>query len=603
MDKKNTIIGVGLLLAAFAAMVVTSKLAPPPPEAPALINPTSPSPMADNVAPEATGAATAPASSPRDATFAPLATSQRDAVVTTLANDFVEVRLTNFGGAIREVAFKRYAMTVDSEEPFVFNAQRVNPILAITNIPGLGPDTAYELVSATRTQVVYRTVLEGRLEVTRTYRLAAPGDESRDPYRVRHDTTVRNLADNGTPEMLANFSLGTASLVSVNDYGQYLNVAAYDGEDATYTDRDELQGGGFLAMIGLKDGSPKAVIEKPSIVIWSAVKNQFFASLYTGDQPGSATITRRVELPPFPGSTKPNTGLTGDVRYSLAATAPGATTTLGGELYVGPKEYTRLRDFEHDEAKVMQFDRFFFNRIFLSGILAPLMNMLMVTTHNWVGNWGMAIVWMTLLLKLITLPFTLAASRSAKRMAKLQPQMKEVREKYKDNPQKMNQATIAIFKENKVNPMGGCIPILITIPLFIAFFAMLQGTAELRFQPFLWVTDLSAPDTVARIFGLPLNIMPLLMGATMVFQMRLTPTPTTDNAQAMMMKFMPIVFMLFCYNFAAGLALYSTVNGVFTIAQQMAVNKFTKDEPVVAPAITSSGKARRTKNVTPRKKK
>src|SRR5690606_32155759 len=109
------------------------------------------------------------------------------------------------------------------------------------------------------------------------------------------------------------------------------------------------------------------------------------------------------------------------------------------------------------------------------------------------------------LLKIVTLPFTLIASKSAKRMQKLQPQMKEVREKYKDNPQKLNQATIQIFKENKVNPMGGCIPVLITIPLFIAFFAMLQGTAELRFQGFLWVKDLSAPDTIARIFGLPIN--------------------------------------------------------------------------------------------------
>ncbi len=596
------IIGVGLLVAAFGMMTLSSKLAPPPPPAPELIESTSAAPTAGNMAPAATAAAAAPASSPSDATFAPLASNQRDAVVTTLSNDYIEVRFTNFGGAIREVAFHRYAETVDASAPFVFNQQRVNPILAITNIPGLGPDTKYELVSATRDRVVYRTILEGRLEVTRTYSIAQPGDDSRDPYLVRHDTSVRNLAPSGTPQMLANLSLGTASLVSVNDYGQYLNIASYDGKDATYTDRGELQGGGFLAMVGMADGSPKSQIEKPATVVWGAVKNQFFASIYTGDQPGVATVTRRVELPPFPGSSKANTGLTGDVRFTLESSAPGATTVLGGDLYVGPKEYQRLRKFEHNEDKVMQFDRGF-GKYMLSGIIAPLMNLLMVTMHSWVGNWGMAIILMTLMLKLISLPFTLAASRSAKKMAKLQPQMKEVREKYKDNPQKLNQATMAIFKENKVNPMGGCIPILITIPLFIAFFAMLQGTAELRFQSFLWVHDLSAPDTVARIFGLPLNIMPLLMGATMIFQMRLTPTPTTDNAQAAMMKFMPLVFMLFCYNFAAGLALYSTINGAFTIAQQMAVNKFTKDTPVVTPTVAAGGKGRRTKNVTPKPKR
>jgi YidC/Oxa1 family membrane protein insertase len=160
-----------------------------------------------------------------------------------------------------------------------------------------------------------------------------------------------------------------------------------------------------------------------------------------------------------------------------------------------------------------------------------------------------------------------------------------------------------------VNPMGGCLPILITIPLFVGFFTMLQGTAELRYQSFLWSADLSAPDTVLRIMGLPLNIMPLLMGATMVFQMRLTPTPTTDNAQAMIFKLMPVVFTLICYNFATALALYSTVNGIFTIIQQVLVNKFTKDVPLATPVKkTDDGVPvgnpwkKPTKNVTPKKK-
>ena len=129
------------------------------------------------------------------------------------------------------------------------------------------------------------------------------------------------------------------------------------------------------------------------------------------------------------------------------------------------------------------------------------------------------------------------------------------------------------------------------MPLFVAFFAMLQSTAELRFQSFLWSHDLSAPDTVARLFGLPINIMPLLMGATMIYQMKLTPTPTTDNAQAQIMKFMPIVFTLICYNFAAALALYSTVNGVFTIIQQIIVNKTTNDPAAIIDPTVQKVKA------------
>jgi YidC/Oxa1 family membrane protein insertase len=608
MDKKNTTIGVLLLVAAFASLYFGSRLAPPPPPAPEIAPQAAPLPGSPNQAPSP-GQSVAPASSPSDATFAAIVSDNAAATVTALANDVIEVRFTDFGGAIREVAFREYAAEQGSAQPYVFNAVRADPILAFTDLAGLDQRTRYTLVSKTSTEVVFRAVFENRIEVTRRYTVRAPGDTSGDPYRIHHETTLRNLTDASTGLARASFSLGTTALVSTNDYGQFLNVAAYDGEDAHFTDRSDLEGGGVLSWFGLRDGAPKPYIDQPGIVQWAAIKNQFFASIYTPEQNGAGIVTRRVELPALPGSGRPNVGLTANVRFELPNLAPGESASLGGELYVGPKEYRRIAKFERNEDRVMQYDRYFFNRMFFSGYVAPFMNTLMNWTFDWTGNWGVAIVLMTLILKIVTLPFTLAASKSAKRMQKLQPLMQEVREKYKDNPQKLNQATIEIFKEHKVNPMGGCLPILITIPLFVGFFTMLQGTAELRFQGFLWSADLSAPDTVLRIFGLPLNIMPLLMGATMVFQMRLTPTPTTDNAQAMIFKLMPIVFTLICYNFAAALALYSTVNGVFTIIQQVLVNKFMKDVPLATPAKkTDDGVPvgnpwkKPTKNVTPKKK-
>ena len=595
MDKKNTVIGVLLLIAAFAFLFQGNRNAAPSPAAPEIAPSQAPMPTAPNRAPVVTSA---PAYSPSDTEFAALATSNANEVVTQLVNDHVVVSFTNFGGAVADVAFRDYQSAYDAETPFVFNSPRVEPILAITDVPGLGADVAYRLVKSTDREVVYETILEGRMRVTRSYSLGYESEGS-DPYLVRHDTTLTDLSSAGMPQMITALNLGTSSLVSPNDYGQYLNVMAYDGEETIYTKPGELEGGGFLAMIGMKDGAPKSSITKGGAVVWAAVKNQFFASIYTGDEAGISTTTRRVELPPFPGSSRANKGLTGVVSYTVPAAAGGGSVDLGGSLYVGPKEYDRLRKFEQKQSEVMQFAPYFFSKIFLSGIIAPVLNLTMVKLEAWVGNWGVAIVLMTLLLKIVTLPFTLAASRSAKRMATLQPLMKEVREKYKDQPQKLNEATLKIFKENKVNPMGGCLPILITMPLFVAFFAMLQGTAELRFQPFLWSHDLSAPDTIARLFGLPINIMPLLMGATMIYQMKLTPTPTTDNAQMQMMKFMPIVFTLICYNFAAALALYSTVNGLFTIAQQIIVNKTTKDQgPIVDP---SAGKVKAAKDWNPKK--
>jgi YidC/Oxa1 family membrane protein insertase len=219
--------------------------------------------------------------------------------------------------------------------------------------------------------------------------------------------------------------------------------------------------------------------------------------------------------------------------------------------------------------------------------------------YSWVHNYGLAIIVMTLILKTLFLPLTLTAARSGKRMQKIQPQMQALREKYKDNPQKLNQATLELFKTNKVNPMGGCLPILITIPFFVGFFVMLQSASELRFQEFLWAKDLTAPDTVGRIFGLPINIMPLLMGITMIVQMRLVPTPTVDNAQQKIFKIMPYFFTLVCYNFSCALALYSTVGNLFTIGQQLVINRMKDDDAPAEPVV----EGRPTKNVTPSRKK
>ncbi len=601
MDKKNTTIGVLLLLLAFGSLYYTSQHTPPAP-APVAIAASTPG----STGPAATLGQTAVSTLPANANspaFAALVDDNAHATTTTLANDYVELRLTDFGGAISNVAFKKYTANQSSPEPFVFNQTHAAPILAFSGYAGLDQGTRFQLVSATPTEVVYRAVFENRIEVTRRYTLHAPGDTTGDPYRIRHETTFRNLTD--LPAPLPNvLNLGTSALVSTNDAGLYLNVATYDGDKAVVTETGEFKGGGFLTWFG-KENPPKSVIEHPGPVVWATIKNQFFASIFTPDKSGTGIIVRPVELAPLKGSTQPNIGLTGDIKLDLPPLPAKGTTSFAGDLYVGPKEYTRLSKFAHNEDKVMQYDHYFFNRIFFSGVIAPAMNTLMNWMHSFVKNWGVAIILMTLLLKIISLPFTLAASRSAKRMQKLQPLMQAVREKYKDQPQKLNQATMELFKEHKVNPMGGCIPVLITIPLFVGFYSMLQGTAELRFQGFLWATDLSAPDTIAHLFGVPINIMPVLMGATMVFQMRLTPQPSIDSTQQKIFKFMPFFFTLICYNFSCALALYSTINGLFTIGQQLVVNKYTVDAtptPLGVPSGTGKG-GKKIKNVTPPKKK
>jgi YidC/Oxa1 family membrane protein insertase len=157
-----------------------------------------------------------------------------------------------------------------------------------------------------------------------------------------------------------------------------------------------------------------------------------------------------------------------------------------------------------------------------------------------------------------------------KRMQALQPQMKALQEKYKDDPAKMNKKLMEFMREHKVSPLGGCLPMLLQIPVFFGFFKMIRSAIELRGARFLWVDDLSQPDTLFMIPGLnfPFNLLPLIMGVTMLFQARLTPpSPGMDPVQQKMMRYMPLMFLVFLYNFSAGLTLYWTVQNLLTILQ------------------------------------
>lgn len=609
MDKKNYTIGAVLLVAAFAILFFGPRspspapLSPPPPGAGQNAPAGSGSPPA---APTAAGQAEpAPAASPTPNTaFAAVSVESAEATLTKLQNDHIEARFTDSGGALREVALiKRdakgrliYPAELGGNLPFIFNALSADPILAFVELPGLDRNARYQLVSHTATEVVYRAVLDNRLEVTRRYTLAPNQSDHSDPYQIKHETTFRNLADQAAAPMRVSLSLGTAAPSGPDDPGIQLTTGFSNGSDRKFIARAELESSsGFL---GIGAHSAKPYLASPGPLTWTSVKNQYFTSIFTGTEPASGMISRRVKLLPRLADEDVHAyGVTGVAQFDLKPVPPRETTKLTGSLYVGPKEYRRLANpgaFKADEDKVMDFGFFkFFSQILLT---------LMTWIHGWTNNWGVAIILTTLTLKTIFIPFTLAASKSAKRMAKIQPELQALREKYKDNPQKQQQATMELFKTRKINPVGGCFPILITIPFFMGFFTMLQSTAELRFASFLWAPDLSATDTVAVLFGiLPLRIMPILMGATMVIQMNLTPSPSVDNAQAKMMKFMPYVFTLFCYNFSCALSLYSFVNGLFTIVQQLVINRMKDPEEPAPAAVGPGGKV--IKNVTPPKKK
>ena len=589
MDKKNTVIGVLLLLAAMVSFYISARYAPQPPTPPAVTSSgTSGSPLAKNEAPPV-----GPASSPDNATLSASATrTSGPAEFVTLSNDYIVAQFTDLGGAIDSVSMKKHAAV--QKEPALYSLNRVQaaPALSFAEFPGLDQHARFERISRSSSEVVYRTIVDERLEVTRRYSIKNGTDG--DPYQIRAETTFRNLGDKTLPLPRATINLGTAAPINEHDYGLYLNVGYYDGEGAHFLNRSELEGGGFFSSFGFGSKVDLPFIEKPTAIQWASVKNQFFTAILTPDQPGVGVRVERVKIDlSAPVGDHRAYGVTGYALFDLKPLAAGASSTWAGTYYAGPKEYRRLADTDHfkqNEDLAMEFGFF--------GFFAKLLLWLMTSVHDYIPNWGWAIVVTTLILKTVFVPFTIAASRSAKRMQKLMPLVTTLREKHKDSPAKANEAMMKLYKEHKVNPLGGCIPILITIPFFIGFFTMLQSASELRFAPFLWAPDLSAPDTIAYIFGLPLNIMPLLMGATMILQMRITPTPTTDNAQATMLKVMPWIFTVICYNFSCALALYSFVGNVFTIGQQLIINRLPEPDMPSLPAATGG-----MKNVTPKKKK
>ena len=413
-----------------------------------------------------------------------------------------------------------------------------------------------------------------------------------DPYVIRSETTLRNLSDKATPPMRVAFSIGTAAPNNALDNGLQLSTEFSNGKDQTLVARSALQASGGLLGFRAHDAMP--VILGAGPVEWATVKNQFFAAILTPDEPASGLETRRVKLlQELPDTDVRAYGITGTVDFDLDAVPAHGQATVAGNFYVGPKEYPRLSNddvFKKHEDRIMDFGNSVFR--FCAAILITIMTWI----HSWAPNWGVAIILTTLTLKIAFTPITLAQSRSSRRMQKLMPEMKVIKEKYKDNPQKQQVATMELYKKHKVNPLSGCLPMLLTIPFFFAFFRMLQSAAELRFAPFLWAHDLSAPDTIAMIGTFKVNILPIMLGVVNFFQMRVTPQPAVDNAQMKMMKFMPVMFVVFYYNWSCALSLYSTVNGLYTISQQLIVNRFRDTEDTVP---VKSGKP--TKNVTPRR--
>jgi YidC/Oxa1 family membrane protein insertase len=483
----------------------------------------------------------------------------------SVSNDAVRITVSSWGGGVVMAELLKFGQSTEDRKSRYRLDFSEYPALSLTQLPGLETHNDF-LVSASG-----RTVrIEGRatngIGLTRTLTL-------QDDYRIAVVDVFTNPTDENIKIPSYGMRLGRMEMVqsryNVQDSTVFgVDTLAMHGGNKVQYWGSAIPGyfgaGSSMFSCGKPTGSPNApasVTHQMGVPLeWAAVKNKFFVQILEpegGCSDGEIFATRNMKTP----EAFALTGVGATVRLGQRMIAAGGSATQNSTCYIGPKKYSLLRSFPKNQADVMEF-----------GFFRPVCILLLHTLNGiyWVlPSYGIAIILLTGLVRLVFWPVTHKGNQSMKEMQKLKPLMDELRLKYKDNAQKLNQETMLLYREHKVSPFSGCLPMLVQIPVFFALYVMLRSAVELRLDRFLWIRDLSEPETLFEgmipLIG-SLNILPLLMTATMIWQQKLTPS-MTDPQQQKMMMIMSAVMMFMFYSMPAGLLLYWTVSQCLAIVQ------------------------------------
>ena len=419
------------------------------------------------------------------------------------------------------------------------------------------------------------------LQIRKTYAVSET-DQGKGNYTVSLTLDFTNAGANPVQRTGYFLSTGGAAPVHSTDMAIYTCFDWSRDGKTTFTDVNWFSESS-IPLTGIELRAAQNFYEqKTDNIGWAASKNQYFVNILAvteGDR-GTSVWARRLDLLHAGDAENKVLGIEGALGLPGFRLEPGQTKSWTFQIYSGPKDLGRLSKLGQGEQEVMHFGIF----KWVSEILLYSMNAL----YGLLGNFAAAIIALTIIIKALLWPLQNKATDSMRRMAALSPKMTELREKYKDDPTKMNQELMKLYKDYGVNPFSGCFPMLIQIPIFFGFYSMLGTAIELRNSSFLWVKDLSQPDTVGHILGFPINILPLLMAATMLWQMQLTPK-TGDAVQRRMFMFMPLIFILFAYNFASALSLYWTTQNIISVIQLYATRN--KPLPVLEKKAVAQKKA------------
>jgi YidC/Oxa1 family membrane protein insertase len=466
------------------------------------------------------------------------------------------VQLTNRGAGILSWKLKEFRETSDREAPIIDLVtgggagipSLVTPFAEL----GLGDfaNRVFEVVGEDASSVSFEA-RENSVTIRKTFTFEP------DSYSFRLLIEVLN---DSTAALAPRFQIDiTAREKNADDFREQALAALEDGS-RVITPLTGLGRSGFFQSI--TGGKTELHQDYPGPIDWAGIQTTYFLTAILPDNPSQASV-RMATL---------EAGVSGATQLSFDETMlpPGRSIAREFRGYMGPKEMERLETFGGETVRAIDLGWSWVEP------LTRIFSMFLKMLYSVVPNYGIAIIILTILVRVVTAPLTIKQMRSMERMRALSPKLKEIQAEFSDDRKKQSEKTMALYKSEGVNPLGGCLPMLLQFPVFIGLFYALRSTIQLRQAPFFgWIDDLSVPETLFEIpgLGVPFRVLPLIMGATMVLQQRITPMQA-DPAQAkMMMTVMPVMMTVIFYQFPSGLVLYWMVSNVLAISHQLWIGR------------------------------
>ncbi len=503
-----------------------------------------------------------------------IAEPEAEEIIGTLMNNKIELQLTSLGGGIKSATLLDYPEQNEADsDPVVLDFNSA-PALTYQGLDGLTGANALnlEVSSDAKSAVLTRQLADCVFE-----RTISLGDD----YLL----TITDRFITAEPScLLPPFRLLTGHMQNPADMKATKGVSILGVDSYTATDGINYWGRRLNKLFKNAEKAPTldAVPEdmQGKIVEWVAAKNKFFTQIIRLEEP-VATMAILASRDTTQKGIVPQ-DIAAALAFQPTRINAGDPLQLDYTYYIGPKQYSVLKAAGNSMEGVMEFETTGFWS-FMNWLMEPARKALLWTLnilHGVFRNYGIAIILLTLLVRILFWPLTHKSTESMRRMQELQPEIKAIQAKYKGkkdqaSAQKMQAETMALYREKKVNPMGGCLPMFVQIPVFIALFTVLRNAIELRYAGFLWIADLSTPENLLMgkvpVIG-SLNILPVIMSASMIWQQKLSSpgvaaTPEQAQQQKMMMIMMPIMMLFFFYSMPSGLVLYWTTSNLLMIAQ------------------------------------